>query len=107
MEINWANVDAAIDYLMALREAKQSMDAHFAALNTPAVEPLDVEKLNASTQCKILANSGRKAEILGTISTEPTLDTDKMVGFGITKEVADAIKNGADSLRAWAEGLTK
>lgn len=106
MEINWTNVDAAIDYLTALRDAKNEMDAYNAILNTPPAEPVDMEKLKASTQNKILANGARKAEILGTISTSPIIDITKMIDIGVKADVAEAIDKGRNDLRAWAKGLS-
>jgi hypothetical protein len=110
MAINYDNVLKTITYLQSLYDANQTVIAGETAKNAvkPA-EPTTAEKDTelASYQNKVIANAGLKAELLGTVSTAPTLDAKKIDAMGVVDEkMSVEIVAAAADLRTRALALT-
>ena len=104
MAINLDNLRKLRSYLDALIVASEVL----AEPEPKAVEavPVDLEAWKLSKRNRILAGSGDKAEILGTLSTPPTVDDKALAAVGADPEVSKAIITARDSFRADALALT-
>ena len=91
------------------------VDAHEAVLAGQAIdleqppEPVDPnDVLNRKTEARnrALANGGAKAELLGTLSTEPTIDENVLISIGVDKVFAASLIAERNKIRAEAFALS-
>ena len=94
------NARKTIEYLTAL------IEAHDAIESGKAVAPVMEDKQGAVMAQKTtarniaLAGSGAKAELMGTIEDEPTLDAQALIDVGIDEKTAAEIIIARDGIRA-------
>jgi len=92
------------NYLDALIDAE-------AVLAEPPPQPVeavavDLDAWKVAQRNRVLAGSGDKAALLGTLSTAPTVDDKALAALGADAEVAKALIAARDATRAAALALT-
>jgi len=94
--MDYQNIRKQIAYLTALADAHDAVEAG-KALAEKAPEPAqDVAAQKLACSNIAIAGSGVKAELCGTISTEPTATAEKLIGLGFDeKQAADMVAEGA------------
>jgi hypothetical protein len=103
----------AID-LSNLRKLRAYLDALLQASEVLAEEPpkpveaksVDLAAWAVSQRNRVLAGSGDKADLLGTLSTAPVVDDKVLAAVGADAEIAKAIITARDELRSAALALT-
>lgn len=101
MALDLAELKKLRAYLDALIQA----EAVLAEPEPQAPEPVDVAAWNVSRRNRILAGSGEKAELLGTISTEPVVTDKTFIDLDVPN-LADGIVKRAAEIRSAALALT-
>lgn len=96
------NLTKLRDYVSALLDA----DAVMSEAVPESPEPVDLAAWKTSQRNRVLAGSGRKAELLGTLSTEPSIRDADLDALGIDAEAAAVIKAERDRIRQAALALT-
>lgn len=69
-------------------------------------EEIDLDAWKVSQRNRILAGAGDKAALLGTLSTEPTVDAVELAELGLDSKVAASLVTERDRVRSVAVALT-
>ena len=88
------------EYLTALADAQDAIEAGKKIDDAPVVEPVDkaAQKLSASNVA--IAGSGVKAELCGTIENEPTATAEKLIAVGFDDKQAKELVDVGKAVRA-------
>ena len=102
MAINIDEIKKLRAYLDAIIEAS----AVIAEEQPKDPEPVDVAAWKTSVRNRILAGSGDKAALFGTLSTEPTVAEKELTDLDVYPSLAADICTARDDIRAAALALT-
>lgn len=95
-----------IAYLDGLCVADEAVEAGKKVGTEPEMPKETVEQQKTSYRNIALAGSGYKAEIMGTLTTEPTVAAKELTALGLDTKTADELITKRDMVRADAVALT-